>query len=104
VRLFSRRSRESRGSSRAPAAPEDAAPVSPLRPEWFDGTEWRVPDDTYVTDGQVLFRVAHVLSDPKDGHLLVELEDCRTLELTLCSPHALASMELSPVRPITVGG
>jgi len=63
---------------------------------------WMLGDGTYVTDGATLFRVAHAMPDRSRGELLVELEDCRTLELILCSSRALANLHLATVTPAEV--
>lgn len=43
---------------------------------------WAPSVGAYLTDGRALFRVADALSSR--GELLLELEDCGTLELVLC--------------------
>jgi hypothetical protein len=57
---------------------------------------------TYLTDGRSLFRVQHAITEAEGLHLdepLLELEDCATLELILCSAGALARLGLRPVSP-----
>ncbi len=57
---------------------------------------------TYLTDGRSLFRVQHAITESDGQHLeepLLELEDCATLELILCSAGALERLGLRPVDP-----
>jgi hypothetical protein len=57
---------------------------------------------TYLTDGRSLFRVQHAITEAEGLHLdepLLELEDCATLELILCSAGALERLGLRPVSP-----
>jgi hypothetical protein len=57
---------------------------------------------TYLTDGRSLFRVQHAITEADGLHLdepLLELEDCATLELILCSAGALERLGLRPVSP-----
>ena len=57
---------------------------------------------TYLTDGRSLFRVQHAITEADGLHLdepLLELEDCSTLELILCSAGALERLGLRPVDP-----
>lgn len=56
----------------------------------------------YVTDGSSLFRVEHTLADERSGELYVELENCGTLELIVCSARALAAGRLRCIS--RVGG
>jgi len=66
-----------------------------------------VPEDTvwapsiggFLTDGTALFRVAHALSDNAKGELLLELEDCGTLEVVLCPARAVTELGLRSVTP-----
>lgn len=56
----------------------------------------------YLTDGRSLFRVQHTITEADGLHLdepLLELEDCGTLELILCSTGALERLGLRPVDP-----
>ncbi len=53
-------------------------------------------DGTYMTDGASLFRVAGTLVD-LNNDALVELEDCRTLELILLPAASTAGPRLRPV-------
>ena len=75
-------------TSPAPSAPRQArtAPAT-----------WPAPQGAYVTDEQRLFRVARALT--AGGQRLLELEDCRTLELVLCPASALARVGLRRVVP-----
>jgi hypothetical protein len=54
----------------------------------------------YVTDGSSLFRVEHTLADERSGELYVELENCGTLELIVCSARALAARRLRCISPV----
>jgi hypothetical protein len=51
----------------------------------------------YLTDGETLFRIERTLVQDAHGDLLVELEDCATLELIVCS---VAELGLRPVQPL----
>lgn len=53
-------------------------------------------DGTYMTDGASLFRVASTLVD-LNNNPLVELEDCRTLELLLLPAARAMGLGLRPV-------
>ena len=54
----------------------------------------------YVTDGCSLFRVEDTLVDERSGELYVELENCGTMELIVCSARALADRELRGISPV----
>lgn len=58
------------------------------------------PDGAYLTDGKALFHVERTLADGPGGELYVELEDCGTLELILCSGRSVAALELRRVEPL----
>ncbi len=73
------------------------APDAPPCPE-----EQGTLTGTYLTDGRSLFLVQHTITESEGLHLqepLLELEDCKTLELILCSAGALARLGLRPVKP-----
>ncbi len=79
------------------------------RPKQTDSPDWTSAADDpssttfdggYLTDGETLFRIERTLVGSKQGNLLVELEDCATLELIVCSVHTVAELGLRPVRPI----
>jgi hypothetical protein len=53
----------------------------------------------YLTDGETLFHIERTLVDDPRGDLIVELEDCATLELIVCSARSLAELGLRPVQP-----
>lgn len=57
-------------------------------------------DGGYLTDGETLFRIERTLLGDAQGDLLVELEDCATLELIVCSARSVAELGLRPVRPL----
>ncbi len=85
----------------APASNTDAAPVSNAAtalPLSAQTCEFRAGD--YVTDGFSLFRVEHTLADERGGELYVELENCGTMELIVCSVQALAAGPLRCVEPV----
>ena len=71
------------------------------------GPEWGSPSDSstapfdggYLTDGETLFHIERTLVNDPRGELLVELEDCTTLELIVCSAHSVAALGLRPVQP-----
>jgi hypothetical protein len=61
---------------------------------------------TYLTDGRSLFRIQHAITEADGLHLeepLLELEDCATLELILCSAGALERLGLRAVDPSSDG-
>ena len=53
----------------------------------------------YVTDGASLFRVEHTHSDPASGTTFIELEDCATMVLSICTRDSLAALPLRSVVP-----
>ena len=55
----------------------------------------------YLTDGETLFRIERTLVGNSRGELLVELEDCATLELIVCSARFVGELGLRPVQPLT---
>ncbi len=105
-----RRRREARDARTDAGAETPPPPRAPLESAGARDAEisdaelaaWMLGDGTYVTDGATLFRVAHAMPDRSRGELLVELEDCRTLELILCSSRALANLHLATVTPAEV--
>lgn len=58
-------------------------------------------DRGYITDGTALFHVERTLVDNPHGELLIELEDCMTLELIVCSTRSVAELGMRPVQPLT---
>ncbi|HTB50153.1 MAG TPA: hypothetical protein VK701_04180 [Solirubrobacteraceae bacterium] len=59
------------------------------------------PEDRgYLTDGETLFHIERTLVDDPKGELLMELEDCGTLELIVCSARSVAELGLRPVKPL----
>jgi len=59
-------------------------------------------DHGYLTDGETLFHIERTVVDGPEGRLLVELEDCATLELIVCSACSVAESGLRPVKPLTL--
>jgi hypothetical protein len=57
-------------------------------------------DGGYLTDGTTLFHVERTLMDNPHGELLIEIEDCMTLELIVCSARSVAELGMRPVRPL----
>jgi hypothetical protein len=57
----------------------------------------------YLTDGETLFHIERTLVEDARGDLLVELEDCATLELIVCSARSLTQLSLRPVQPLQHG-
>jgi hypothetical protein len=79
------------------------------RPKEADNSDWTssasesspIPlDGGYLTDGETLFHIERTLVEDARGDLLVELEDCATLELIVCSSRAVTELGLRPVRPL----
>ncbi len=60
-------------------------------------TVWAPPPGVYLTDETALFRVADILSHGRE--MLLELEDCTTLELILCPARKLSRLGLRTVTP-----
>lgn len=58
------------------------------------------PQNGYLTDGRALFHVERTMLDDPHGELLVELEDCATLELIVCSARSVAELGMRPVLPL----
>ncbi|HEU0250351.1 MAG TPA: hypothetical protein VFR48_06475 [Solirubrobacteraceae bacterium] len=56
-------------------------------------------ESRYLTDGRALFHVERTLVDNPHGELLIELEDCATLELIVCSAKSVAELGMRPVKP-----
>ena len=54
----------------------------------------------YITDGCSLLRIEHVHTDRASGTTFVELEDCATMELSVCTAESLASQALRSVVPV----
>jgi hypothetical protein len=59
-------------------------------------------DRGYLTDGETLFHIERTLVDNPKGELLVELEDCGTLELIVCSARSVSELGLRPVKPLAL--
>jgi hypothetical protein len=57
-------------------------------------------DRGYLTDGTALFHVERTLVDNPRGELLIELEDCMTLDLIVCSVRSVAELGMRPVQPL----
>jgi hypothetical protein len=73
-----------------------------VRPETSATPEQPSVTGTYLTDGRSLFLVQHAITEADGLDLeepLLELEDCATLELILCSAGALERLGLRPVDP-----
>lgn len=60
-------------------------------------------DHGYLTDGHTLFHIERTLLDTPHSELLVELEDCGTLELIVCSARSVAELGMRPVQPLRIG-
>ncbi len=57
-------------------------------------------DRGYLTDGMRLFHIERTLVEDSHGELLVELEDCATLDLIVCSARSVAELGMRPVQPL----
>jgi hypothetical protein len=55
---------------------------------------------SYLTDGAALFRVSQTLPGSVEEGPLLELEDCGTLEILLCSARTVARAGLRSVTPV----
>jgi len=80
-----------RAKTAATAKPENAQAVAGMP---FEGG--------YLTDGETLFRIERTLVEDARGDLLVELEDCGTLELIVCSARLVGELGLRPVQPVSL--
>jgi hypothetical protein len=101
MRPFGRRARHA-GERRTQGPAHGATPQFELEAVGTQATavqEPPLPEGAYVTDGASLFRVAHSIRDPRGGEVILELEDCRTLEVILCSASVVAELRLHMVRP-----
>ena len=99
-----RRRRPDPDSAGAAGAEAPGGPPAPVELDTPDSNGEREPSitGTYLTDGRSLFRVQHAITEADGLHLdepLLELEDCATLELILCSAGALERLGLRPVTP-----
>ena len=61
------------------------------------------PSRAVLTDGETLFRIERTLVEDARGDLLVELEDCGTLDLIVCSARLVGELGLRPVQPLGGG-
>jgi hypothetical protein len=61
-------------------------------------------EGSYVTDGASLFRVVNTIRDERKDQLLLELEDCKTLELLVCPADAVVTLALETVVPAVRAG
>jgi hypothetical protein len=59
-------------------------------------------DGGYLTDGETLFHIERTLVEDRRGDLLVELEDCSTLDLIVCSARVVGELGLRPVQPLVL--
>ena len=78
-------------------------PTSPATPTSVISAETPVGmpfQGGYLTDGETLFRIERTLVQDARGDLLVELEDCGTLELIVCSARLVGELGLRPVQPL----
>lgn len=99
VGWFRRKRRRDAGPPSARAGGLASEPAARAQPDW-DTEECLLAAGDYVTDGSSLFRVEHTLADERSGELYVELEDCGTLELIVCSARALAARRLRCISPV----
>jgi hypothetical protein len=65
-----------------------------------DAIELGLSGGDYITDGSSLFHVEHTHRDRGSGMLLVEMENCVTLELSVWSADALAARPVRCVTPV----
>jgi hypothetical protein len=74
--------------------------LSPERTAACAATDAVPADGTYLTDGVTLLRVEGTFTAIA-GNPLVELEDCRTLEIILCPARRIARLGLLEVTPVS---
>ena len=97
------RGRQATSASATPATAERPCGLDPGATT--DGATIRLERDlavvagAYVTDGASLFRVEHIHSDPVSGTTFIELEDCATMVLSICTRDTLAALPLRSVLP-----
>lgn len=77
-------------------------PASPATPTQIEGPVGMPFEGGYLTDGETLFRIERTLVEDARGDLLVELEDCGTLELIVCSARLVGELGLRPVQPLSL--
>jgi hypothetical protein len=99
VRPFGRRARHPQHARAQELARAEAGCEPAERATGCATAEPPLPEGAYVTDGASLFRVAHAIRDPRGGEVILELEDCRTLEVILCSASVVAELRLHMVTP-----
>lgn len=68
----------------------------------IDSRQLSFPPGTYLTDGKKLMRVEHVIHGA-DRDAIVEIEDCRSFELTISSTAELLASGVRPVSGIAAG-
>src|SRR2546421_6502632 len=107
LQRWRRRDRSQAGAARgAPGAAGTADDAAPRHAIGISGqrgagaTEPGLSAGDYITDGSSLFHVEHTHMDSGSGTLLVEMEDCVTLELSVWSADALAARPVRCVRPV----
>jgi len=89
-----------------PAQSTGAATIAPARSAGVNGSLTPRPETlalvagAYITDGCSLLRIEHVHTDCASGATFVELEDCATMELSVCAAESLASQRLRGVVPV----
>jgi hypothetical protein len=76
-----------------PQQPAGSSPLGEKESTPFEGG--------YLTDGETLFHIERTIFEGRRGELLVELEDCATLELIVCSARSVTELGLRPVQPLT---
>jgi hypothetical protein len=76
--------------------------IATTRPENAQAVAGVPFEGGYLTDGETLFRIERMLLEDPRGDLLVELEDCGTLELIVCSARLMGELGLQPVQPLSL--
>jgi hypothetical protein len=92
-----------RSAAAATGTADDAAPRRAIGipgPPDAGATEPGLSAGDYITDGSSLFHVEHTHMDSGSGTLLVEVENCVTLELSVWSADALAAQPVRCVTPV----
>ena len=100
--IFRRRARPPRSPDRDGGAEEPPMGAREAQEPWGAHDGAGPLTGRYLTDGRSLFRVQHAITEAEGLHLdeaILELEDCMTLELILCSASALERLGLRPVTP-----
>jgi hypothetical protein len=94
------RHRSPRRSPPAPSAPEALVAVEGEEESTREQHAGPIGAGAYLTDGRSLFRIELTHTHSGSGETFVELENCTTLELSMCPADTLATRPLRRVIPV----